>query len=435
MTVLANWELANQFGDPPESPAHDPLTHKLSKEGVPRMRRSFLRRWLRITPTAVTVVALSFGLTAHAEEQDSEQAPKKLPIALLSNDGSEESIHVSTEPGVMGEVELVRERYNDGAIHIERQTTLDRDGNYVNHGSWKMFSPNGNVLAEGQYHFGRRVGLWTRWHNANDSKLFSEMPFKEFKAPFMSQVNFTDGVMDGEWIITDANDRKVCQISLKDGQRNGLAITWLPSGSTYRQGTYENGLPVGDLLQVNKKTGKVERTATYSEGRKVVSKTEYYPGEKQKKSEALYLSPVATQQSADDFWSARLAKFATEGKNLRHGLAKAWFPNGKLESEGTYQFGKKSGTFTFWHENGQVLATGEYRDDLAEGQWVWWHQNGQRSAFGRYENGQLIGEWRWWNEGGKLTKQHVYDGTESAATEQPEEAIDISSRATGETVK
>jgi antitoxin component YwqK of YwqJK toxin-antitoxin module len=382
------------------------------------------------------MVALGLG-AAQAKERDSNQAPKKLPIALLSDDSGEERGQISIEPGVMGEVETVRERYNDGAIHIERQTTLDRDGNYVNHGSWKMFTPNGNVQAEGQYHFGRRVGLWTRWHAANDSKLFGENPFKEFKAPYMSQVNFTDGVMDGEWIITDANDRKVCQISLKDGQRHGLAIFWLPNGSTYRQGTYENGLPVGDLLEISKKTGKVERTATYSEGRKVVSKTEYYSGEKQKKSEALYLSPVATQESADEFWNARLAKFVTEGKSMRHGLAKAWFPNGKLESEGAYQFGKKSGTFTFWHENGQVLATGEYRDDKAEGQWVWWHQNGQRSAYGRYENGQLIGEWRWWNEGGKLTKQHVYDGTESAATEQPEEAqpIDISSRATTDTVK
>jgi hypothetical protein len=59
-----------------------------------------------------------------------------------------------------------------------------------------------------------------------------------------------------------------------------------------------------------------------------------------------------------------------------------------------------------------------------------------RSAFGRYENGQLTGEWRWWNEGGKLTKQHIYDGTESAATEPQEaEPIDISSRAAETTVQ
>jgi antitoxin component YwqK of YwqJK toxin-antitoxin module len=391
------------------------------------MRCSLFYRWLPTGAATVTMVALGFGVPAYAADRDQSHTPKTFPFALLSDTGAEERTQLNTDPGVMGEVELVRERYNDGAIHVERQTTLDRDGNYVNHGTWKMFAPAGDVLAEGQYHFGRRVGLWTRWHAKNDSELFNENPFKEFKAPFMSQVSFTDGVMDGEWIIVDTNDRKVSQISLKNGQRHGLAISWLPNGTIFRQATYENGLPVGELLEINKKTAKVERTATYTEGRRVISKTDYYSGKKQKKSEVIYLGPETTQQAADEFWKARLAKFASEGKNLRHGVAKAWYPNGKLESEGTYQYGKKSGTFTFWHENGQVAATGDYRDDQAEGQWVWWHENGQRSAFGRYQDGLLIGEWRWWNDGGKLTKQHIYDGTESASRE-PDEALDISSR-------
>jgi antitoxin component YwqK of YwqJK toxin-antitoxin module len=391
------------------------------------MRRSFFCRWLPAGSAAVTAVALGFGLTAQAEDQDHK--PKQFQYSLLSDNGAEERSQVSTDPGVMGEVEWVRERFNDGSIHIERQTTLDREGNYVNHGTWKMFAQGGDVVAEGHYHFGRRVGLWTRWHAKKDSPLFNEAPFKEFKAPFMSQVNYTDGRMDGEWIIMDANDRKVSQISLKDGERHGIAIIWMPNGTTFRQATYENGVPVGELLEINK-TGKVERTATYTEGRRVINKIDYYSdSQKQKKSEILYLGPATKQVTKDKFWNAQLAKFDGDGKNLRHGVAKTWFSNGQIESEGTYQYGKKSGTFTFWYENGQVAATGEYRDDKPEGQWVWWHQNGQRSAYGRYENGSLIGEWRWWNEGGKLTKQHIYDGTESASTEQPaEETVDISSR-------
>ena len=391
------------------------------------MHRLPVSRWQPAGPAALTIIALSFGLTALAKQPRQIETPQDFPFALLSDTETDEPGHFQTDPGVMGEVEMVRERYSDGSIHIERQMTLDRDGNYVNHGGWKMLATSGDVLAEGQYHFGRRVGQWTRWHGKNDSPLFNEVPFKQFKAPFMSQVTFTDGVMDGEWIIVDANDRKCSQVSLKAGQRHGLAITWLPNGSTYRQATYENGLPVGDLLEIDRKTSKVERTATFVEGRKVVNKMDFYYGTKQKKSETLYLGPATTQQAADEFWNVRFAKYASEGKDLRHGLAKAWYPNGKLEFEGTYQYGKKSGTFTFWHENGQVAATGDYRDDQPEGQWVWWHDNGQKSAYGRYEDGLLIGEWRWWNEAGKLTKQHIYDGTESASTET-DDTIDVSSR-------
>lgn len=392
------------------------------------MRHRYLGRWLLACPSAVTAAVLGLGIAANAADHEQDHTPNKFSVALLSDTDSEERTLLNTDPGVMGEVELVRERYDDGSIHVERQTTLDREGNYVNHGSWKMFSKNGDVLAEGQYHFGNRVGMWTRWHGPNDAPLFKDLPFKEFKAPFMSQVNFTDGKMDGEWIIMDANDRKVSQISLSDGNRHGLAISWLPNGSTYRQATYEQGQPVGELLEFNPRSGKVERTATYTEGRRIINKVTNHSGrDKAKKSEVLYLGPVTTQESGDDFWNARLAKFADDGKTIRHGLARTWYPDGKPESEGTYQYGKKSGTFTFWHPNGQVSVTGDYRDDQPEGQWVWWHPNGQRSAYGRYQDGQLIGEWRWWNDDGKLSKQRIYDGMESASAE-PDKAFDISSR-------
>ena len=97
----------------------------------------------------------------------------------------------------------------DGKVRIERQVTLNNDGNYVNHGAWKMYSPTGDVVAEGQYNFGERNGMWTRWNGRKDSTMLNEFPFKDFKAPFMSQATFDNGKMEGDWIITDANDRKV----------------------------------------------------------------------------------------------------------------------------------------------------------------------------------------------------------------------------------
>lgn len=376
-------------------------------------------RLSRLFVRGVPWTLIAFYLAHAGLAQDSNQL--KMPKSVVTFNNSKTPAHepaaIRTDLGVMGEVEVVRERYPDGSIKIERQTTLDRDGNYVNHGTWKMFSPKGDVLAEGQYHFGQRVGLWTRWHAAKDSPVFGEAPFNLFKPPFMSQATFTDGVMDGEWIITDGNDRKCCQISLKMGQRHGVAITWLPNGKTFRQAMYEHGKPVGDLLEADSKTGELQRVATYIDGRKLITRTSHHPNTRQKKSESMYLSPETVEESRDDFWNVRLAKYTANGNELRHGPSRAWYADGKQEFEGMYQNGLRSGTFTFWHPNGQVAATGEYRDDRAEGQWVWWHPNGQKSAIGRYENGLLIGEWRWWDENGKLTKQRVYDGTESASSQ------------------
>lgn len=372
----------------------------------------------------LTLVAIGLATTALAEEQSPLSMPQNYAAVA---DASSDAPAYHTDLGVMGEVELVRERYPDGAIHIERQVALDRDGNYVNHGTWKMFSTKGNLLAEGQFHFGQRVGVWTRWLGRNDSPIFSEFPFNQFKAPYMSQVNFTDGEMDGEWIITDANDRKISQVSLKMGQRHGLAITWLPNGKVARQIGYDYSVPTGDLLEFSKKTGQLERAATFVDGRELITHTTQYYGkrEPQKKTEIMYLGAVTTEKSADDFWHARLAKYEAEGKELRHGTAKAWYPSGRSEFEGMYQFGKKTGVFTYWHENGQVAATGEYRDDQQIGDWVWWHENGQKMAIGKYQDGKLVGQWRWWNDAGKLTKQEIYDGNESLASES-ESTFDVS---------
>ncbi len=387
------------------------------------MHRAELSRRLAVGFVPLALIALAISCTALAKEGGQFKTPKS--YAAFGNASAQEPAPLHTDLGVMGEVEVIRERYPDGAIRIERQTTLDRDGNYVNHGTWKMFTPKADVLAEGQFHFGQRVGLWTRWHGQNDSAVFGEFPFNQFKPPFMSQVTFSDGVMDGEWIITDASDRKCSQISLKMGQRHGMAITWLPNGKTFRQATYDQAKPVGDLLEANEKTGELERVATYVDGRKLVNRTNYHPGTRQKKTEIIHLAAETIQEAGDEFWNVRLAKYSTKGKDLRHGSAKAWFADGKQEFEGFYQYGQKAGMFTFWHQNGQVASTGEYKEDRAEGQWVWWHANGQKSAIGRYEGGVLIGEWRWWDEAGKLTKLRVYDGTESVQS-QADDSLKVS---------
>jgi antitoxin component YwqK of YwqJK toxin-antitoxin module len=246
-----------------------------------------------------------------------------------------------------------------------------------------------------------------------------------FKAPFQSQANFAEGKMDGDWTITDANDRKVMQVSLKGGERNGVTTVWMPNGKVYRQMTYEHGVPVGDVLEVNAKNGELQKTATYENGRKTITKTEKYANGRQIRSEINYLAAKTVEKTADDFWSTSPAKFVAEGKDLRHGTMKTWYSNGQLEQEGAYTNDKKTGSFSYWHENGQIATTGAYRNDQPEGIWVWYYENGQKSTVGKYENGKLIGDWRWWDDQGKLTKQQSYSATE-AASSQTDDHKDIS---------
>ena len=125
------------------------------------MKRLF-KGYRRASACVALAISMGMGHAAHSEEHGRLRVPATLPIPLLSEISATDYAEVKTEPGVAGEVELIRERYLDGKVRIERQVTLNNEGNYVNHGTWKMYSPQGDVIAEGQYNFGERNGMQTR---------------------------------------------------------------------------------------------------------------------------------------------------------------------------------------------------------------------------------------------------------------------------------
>jgi antitoxin component YwqK of YwqJK toxin-antitoxin module len=385
-------------------------------------------RLLRIdgrTVSRIAILALTvFGLQLAGRAAEAQRL--KTPYAFSPTPADEgpqaTDITSSGAAGAIGELETVRERYDDGKVKIERQVTLDADGNYVNHGEWKMLSRAGDVVAEGHFDMGKRIGTWTRWHGRQDSPELNEFPFNRFKTPFQAQANFVNDEMEGEWLITDSAQQKCMQVSLVGGKRNGQVITWLPSGKVYRQSTYENGVPVGDVLEVDNKSGELKTAANYVDGRKAVTKTTYFHHGRQKMTEASFLAATTVERSPDDFWNLRLAQYGSEGNDLRHGPSKTWFENGVVQQEGSYQYDKKCGPFTYRYENGQVAVTGEYKDDAPDDVWVWWHENGQKAAIGKYNAGAMLGEWRWWNEDGKLADTKTYDGTQQAGTD-PKDVI------------
>jgi len=378
---------------------------------------------------AVAIFAMGQQLTALAEDGLQLRVPQSFSSAPSADELDDQSAD-SKPTQAYDEVEVIRERYPDGKVKIERQVTLDANGNYVNHGPWKLHSPDEVIVAEGQYDMGRRVGSWTRWLGRNDSKVFGQFPLKGFKPPFASQATFSEGVMDGDWLVVDADNNKMLQISLTGGKRNGLMMTFLPNGKTFRQASYDHGVPVGDVLEADSKTGELKRVATYIDGRRIVTKTAHYKrnrtrkGEELKKSEEMFLAATTVEKTPDSFWNVTLAEYESQGKDLHHGPSKMWFESGKRQVEGFYQQDQRSGTFTYWYANGQVAATGEFVDDLPNDVWVWWHDNGQKAAVGKYRAGALVDDWRWWSEDGKLAQEKTYNGTE-AVSANPKEVLEL----------
>lgn len=303
-------------------------------------------------------------------------------------------------------VEVVRERYANGKVKIRREVTRDALGNYVLHGGWAMWDQEGNQIASGRYRNNRRDGTWTRLHLRSDSELFASMPYKEFQAPFRSQASFDQGQLSGKWIITDWQHRKVSQWEYVHGARHGVSTWRYPSGRLMRRAVYCNGLLDGPSQSWDRQSHLIA-TEQYQDGRKLVSKVEYYDSG-QKKSEGMYLSAALVVDAADDWWNAKPATYVRTGGDQLHGRWTSWYANQRKNLEGSFQYGLRDGRFMWWYSNGQPKVAGRYSSGRPDSLWVWWHKNGQRAAEGQYVDGRPSGPWCRWQEDGQLCRKIDY---------------------------
>ena len=155
-----------------------------------------------------------------SEEKEAEHGPVTAdPGVRISDDGVE--------------VEIIRERFPNGSVRIEREVTQDAEGNYVNHGAWRQWDLQGAMVAEGQYHFGQRTGVWNRWYRGPEVELLKTIPYNQYHGVMISQATFDLGKMNGKWTIYDSHQHKISEWEFVDGQRNGTFSWWYPNGQKY----------------------------------------------------------------------------------------------------------------------------------------------------------------------------------------------------------
>ena len=347
---------------------------------------------------------------------DAEHHEKANPDSASSGEDSDEP-------------ELIQERYPNRAIKVEREVKQDANGNYVNHGIWKMWDQRGNVVAEGQFQDGERDGTWNRWYRTGEVELLRKAPYSQFIGPFISQATFVSGKLDGKWTIFDAKQHKISEWDFSAGQRNGKSIWWYSNGQKMREIEYREGEIDGQFVEWTP-DAQVTVRDTYQGGRRIAKKVaEHNPG--QKKSEGTYLFAKDIIKTADDYWNCQLATYQKAGKDEKHGPWTSWYSTGQKQMIGEYRNDAPVGKFTWWHLNGQKALEGSYVNGKQHGRWIWWHQNGQKSIQGDYVMGNPTGHWSWWGEDGKVSQAANLSHSEGKIvdTDSPEKDAGRTSRA------
>lgn len=303
-----------------------------------------------------------------------------------------------TEPTLPG-AEIVRERYKNGAIKTERQVILDAKKNYINHGPWRFYLPNGRVSGQAFFDQGKKTGTWSRWFTVAEAPVFRRAPFNQFQAPFLTTFQYEENVLHGVWKISDAAGRLMIEIPLNQGRRDSQCTWLLPNGKKFQEVDYKNGLMHGPFRRWNFQ-GKLVADRQFAEGREIGQATEFHrPGFK--KLEYGVLAGKVEANTLDDPWNLKFSSEKKTETDVRHGPVTAWYPNGQIQFTGAYRSGNQDGKFTWYYQNGQKQAEGFFAANKRHGNWIWWHENGMRASLGGYVKGDPAGDWQWWLADGK----------------------------------
>ncbi len=328
--------------------------------------------------------------------------------------------------------EEVTERYDNGRVKVRRHVIKDSQRNYLNHGPWKMFDPDGKLVATGHYKLGKREGAWSRLQTK--AAQASDPLFKGFALPFVWDAVYRDDLLEGKWTMFDAEGRQIRTWEFRQGRLEGKSVDWHPSGKKRRDLHFAKGIPQAKLREWDA-AGKLIGEIDYGEGRATRSFVEKYPtGEK--KLEGWHVGKKETLNVTLDWTDGTIhvQRVEGEGRETRHGRWTGWHRSGAKRYEGEYQHdqpvgahtwwydngqrqrighfvnGRETGRWTCWHDNGVRSLEGEYLEGKREGRWTAWHQNGQKSQTGCYVAGKQAGPWGEWDEAGKLIEWRDFGG-------------------------
>ena len=344
-------------------------------------------------------------------------APALLPVPTSASPVPRAT--ASTEPE-RKEPELAVERYANGRPKIERHGTKDADGNFINHGTYTMYDPDGRIRRTGEFRNGQQHGKWIHLFDRDDGHLFSAKGDNQFTGPFVSEASFEAGKLHGVWSIKAHGGQKVVEWGFEHGNRHGKSAWWYANGENRLEATYKNGILHGDVLEWGR-DGALAKRGTYVDGRYLAKTVQWHaPGKRH--YEGYYLKACRSLEPTFDWWTgtATVAPALDAGPDEKHGLWTSWYLNGNKQAEGRYDHGLPAGKFIWWYENGQKQAEGEYSAGVKCGTWVTWHPNGMKESKTDFRAGVLIGKWTQWNPEGRLVEEGDLSAAgDSGAEKQP----------------
>ena len=200
-----------------------------------------------------------------------------------------------------------------------------------------------------------------------------------------ARANFVNDVLEGPFVSHHESGLVWTRGTFLHGHLEGRYQMWNPSGSRWMEGQFRQGELDGVYL-------------TWHENGSRASETSYRNG-------------------------------------IEDGISRIWYVNGQTKVSLRAVDGVWSGPFQRWHPNGRPSEQGAYarcppeRSDVAScatlgaaphGPWKYWHESGVLAREGSWQLGRRAGSWSYWDDHGKpvMVEQYV-DGVLAGVDGRP----------------
>jgi antitoxin component YwqK of YwqJK toxin-antitoxin module len=98
----------------------------------------------------------------------------------------------------------------------------------------------------------------------------------------------------------------------------------------------------------------------------------------------------------------KVCLYIGKGENRQLIRETTYYPNGKLQMDGTYKNSQRDGQWIYWYENGSKWSEGFFREGRNDGKRLTYFENGKVRYEAYYKDGIRVGKWKFFDDKGKL---------------------------------
>lgn len=311
--------------------------------------------------------------------------------------------------------------YGEFKYYYEENGKLKSQLNYFNDGKTAaayIYHTNGKVMASGKYFEQKKDSLWTYY--TFDNILLSQefyrkgMKHSEWKVYFKngkvsSLETWNNDVLEGP-VVEYYEDGKIKKEGhYVNNKPEGLFKTYYPNTITSTIGRYKAGIKDGEWIYRSEK-GEEENKEIYEGGEVVYTTQErvsYWDTlQTILRSKESYNLDRTTNYN-NYYPSGKIQREGHFHKNAKVGEWKYFNENGALDSTIMYFAGNREG-FSQTYIEGKLFKKMEYLHDMPHGVYEEYYSDGTKKMQGTYNKGKKQGTWKYFSQQGTVVKEEKF---------------------------